>query len=66
MTRTEKIERIMFMTRDPETQLLLTNVPALTSLLYSVCDNDPMKFAEACRLVRLFIEETLNQEGQPS
>lgn len=32
-----------------------TGLPALTTLLYKVCDNDGNKFDEACRLLRLFM-----------
>jgi hypothetical protein len=34
-------------------------LPAGTVLLYRVCDNDPDKFEEACRLVGLFVKTAL-------
>ena len=40
------------MTTDPETGL-----PALTTLLYKVCDRDGAKFDEACRLLDLFMDK---------
>jgi len=48
----EKLDVIMIMTHDP-----LHDVPAATTLLYKVCDNNPQKFEEACRLVSLFMKE---------
>lgn len=34
-------------------------LPALTTLLHKVCDNDPVKFEEACRLIKLIQIKTL-------
>jgi len=51
------IMKIQLTTTDPETGL-----PALTSLLYKVCEKDVDKFNEACRLVDLFITEALNSK----
>lgn len=52
-------EQVLYRTRDPQHQLDGLPLPALTTLLYRVCDNDPDRFATACRLVTLFIEEAL-------
>lgn len=46
----DRIDELQMMTTDPETGL-----PALTSLLYRVCDGDGAKFDEACRLLKLFM-----------
>lgn len=46
----DTIEMAQYKTVDPNTGL-----PALTTLLYKVCDNDGDKFEEACRLLRLFM-----------
>lgn len=40
------------MTTDPQTGL-----PALTTLLYKVCECDDTKFNEACRLLDLFMDK---------
>lgn len=37
-------------------------VPALTTLLYKVCDRDEKKFEEACRLMDLFIKAALEKK----
>lgn len=52
---------IQIRTKDPENRLLGNPVPALTTLLYKVCDQDQNKFEEATRLVDLFIEEALEE-----
>lgn len=38
------------------------DMPALTTLLYKVCDQDEKKFEEACRLINLFIEAALEKK----
>lgn len=48
----DKIDIAQMITEDPQ-----NDVPALTTLLYKVCDNDDVKFDEACRLLRLFMEK---------
>lgn len=37
-------------------------MPAITTLLYKVCDNDEKKFEEACRLIDLFIKAALERK----
>lgn len=37
-------------------------MPALTTLLYKVCDRDEKKFEEACRLIDLFINAALEKK----
>jgi hypothetical protein len=54
----------MLTTEDPEPRDLdgvPTTLPALTSLHYRVCGGDPEKFAEACRLVVLFVQRALDE-----
>lgn len=51
-----EFERVFYSTRDPKPAPSGLEVPAGTTLLYAVCGNDPAKFDEALRLVRLFIE----------
>jgi hypothetical protein len=51
------VERVLYATIDPT--VLGENMPAMTTLLYRVCDNDPVKFEEACRIVELFIVSAL-------
>lgn len=48
----KKNDVAQFMTQDPK-----YGVPALTTLLYKVCDNDEDKFEEALRLVGLFMDK---------
>lgn len=50
-------DRILFTTHDSE-----HDVPALTTLLYKVCDQDKGKFEEACRLIELFVNKALEQK----
>lgn len=54
--------RWFYSTVDPTIELEGRPVPALTSLLYRVCTNDPDKFGEACRLLRLFAAEASRLE----
>lgn len=50
-----------FLTMDPTVLVDDRPVPAATVLLHRVCDNDPMKFEEAARIIRLFIEYESNR-----
>jgi hypothetical protein len=45
-----------YTTVDPQTGL-----PALTTMLYRVCDQDAAKFEEACRLVELLINQAVKE-----
>jgi hypothetical protein len=65
----EQVGRIMMMTKDPTVMFPRDTagkppapMPAITSLLYRVCDNDQTKFEEACRLVELFIVAALKEK----
>lgn len=59
------IERAMFSTMDETVKMSDGRpVPAMTTMLYRVCDNDPAKFAEADRLVGLMIAEAVKLYGQ--
>lgn len=49
----------MMMVNDPLSFGLIVpggTTPALTILLYRVCDNNMKKFDEACRLINLFMD----------
>ena len=56
-----KVEKIFYSTVDPENDLGGMPIPALTTLLLKVCDNDQTKFDEATRLVGLFISKALEE-----
>ncbi len=56
-------EQVLLQTVDPTVLVDGRPVPALTSLLYRVCANDPDKFAEATRLVELFVRVALRAAG---
>ena len=53
----EQINQIVFRTVDPEHPWREASVPALTTLLHKICNNDRAKFEEATRLVELFIKQ---------
>lgn len=53
----EKHHHTMMKTQDPDNQLHGGPIPALTTLLIKVCDNNADKFNEALRLVGLFVEQ---------
>ena len=40
------------------------NTPALTTLMYKVCDNNTDKFNEACRLINLFVDKAIEFHGK--
>lgn len=50
--KTDRHMSSQMMTTDPKTGL-----PALTSLLFKVCEGDQTKFEEACRLLDLFMDK---------
>lgn len=49
------VEMLQYKTIDPTS--IISKCPASTTLLYQVCGNDPDKFDNAMRLVRLFMNE---------
>lgn len=54
----EKHNTVLFNTVDPMNPLgLPSGTPALTTLLYKVCDGDAEKFDEACRLICAFLDK---------
>lgn len=58
------INLVLYGTRDPTAPNPFGapgNLPAMTVLLFKVCKDDPELFAEACRLVELFIDEAITQ-----
>lgn len=44
-------------TLDPETRIEGEPVPAVTTLLYHVCEGDRARYETACRLIGLFIAD---------
>ena len=54
------VDSILYKTVDPSVSLDGSPLPAMTTMLYRVCDNDPAKFEEATRLIELFIKEALS------
>ena len=63
MTNEEIKQRVLYNTVDP-TVIFPTSkgpgdMPAMTTLLHYVCNNDASKFEEATRLVELFIDKTM-------
>lgn len=56
---TYEIERVLYCTVDPTVRLQGGPIPAMTTLLHRVCDNDSTKFEEATRIVALFIAEAI-------
>ena len=55
---TGKHNTVLFNTVDPMNPVGLPGgTPALTTLLYKVCDNDMEKFDEACRIICLFLDK---------
>lgn len=55
---TGKHNTVLYNTTDPMNPLgIPSGTPALTTLLYKVCDNDAEKFDEACRLICAFLDK---------
>lgn len=55
---TGKHNTVLFNTVDPMNPLgIPSGTPALTTLLYKVCDQDMAKFDEACRIISLFLDK---------
>lgn len=62
----EKHNAVLFSTLDPTNPVGLPDgTPALTTLLYRVCDQNDEKFDEACRLIGLFLDKKAEMDGQP-
>lgn len=54
----EKHNAVLYGTLDPTNPVGLPGgTPALTTLLYKVCDQDMAKFDEACRIISLFLDK---------
>ena len=53
------VAAILFGTVDPTVSLDGRPIPAMSTMLYRVCDNDPVRFEEATRLVQLFIDAAM-------
>ena len=54
----EAVEKVLYLTKDPLSPI--ENGPAVTTLLFKVCQNDHERFDEAVRLVGLFVEEAMS------
>jgi hypothetical protein len=59
MTRTQLVERVLYTTQDPTVTMNAKPLPAMTTLLHRVCDNDQTRFNEAVRLIELFVGKAL-------
>ena len=59
-TTKQTVDRVLYGTTDPTLSLDGKPVPALTTLLHRVCDNDEKKFEEAIRLVELFVGKAMS------
>lgn len=56
----DKVGRVLFLTMDDQNcHADGKPLPAMTTLLYRICDNNPDKFEEACRIIELFIKKAL-------
>jgi len=55
------VTEILYGTKDPTIMLDPSPVPAMTTLLHRICDNNPAKFEEAMRIVELFIVAALDR-----
>ena len=54
----EAVEKVLYSTKDPLSPI--ENGPAVTTLLFKVCQNDHERFDEAIRLVGLFVEGAMS------
>lgn len=62
----EKHNPVLYGTLDPTNPVGLPGgTPALTTLLYKVCDQNNEKFDEACRLICLFLDKKAELDGEP-
>ena len=62
----EKHNPVLYGTLDPTNPVGLPGgTPALTTLLYKVCDRNNEKFDEACRLICLFLDKKAELDGEP-
>lgn len=62
----EKHNPVLYGTLDPTNPVSLPDgTPALTTLLYRVCDQNNEKFDEACRLICLFLDKKAEMDGEP-
>lgn len=62
----EKHNAVLYGTLDPTNPVGLPGgTPALTTLLYKVCDQNGEKFDEACRLICLFLDKKDELDAAP-
>lgn len=59
MTDDELIERAQLAALDEDNRILGRPVPALTTLLYQVCNNRRSQFDEVCRLITSIQRKTI-------
>lgn len=61
-----KHDAVLYGTTDPTNPVGLPGgTPALTTLLYKVCDQNSEKFDEACRLICLFLDKKAEMDVEP-
>lgn len=61
-----KHDPVLYGTLDPTNPVGLPGgTPALTTLLYKVCDQNSEKFDEACRLICLFLDKKAELDMEP-
>jgi hypothetical protein len=67
-TKDPRIERAFYATIDPTIEFPpgKHEMPAITTLLKRVCENDGAKFEEAIRLIELLIKNALASKPEPS
>ena len=65
MTNEKLREKVLYSTVDPTIKFPANtgpgDMPALTTLLHRVCENNEERFEEAVRLIELFVDEALKQ-----
>lgn len=62
----DKHNPVLYGTLDPTNPVGLPGgTPALTTLLYKVCDQNSEKFDEACRLICLFLDKKAELDAEP-
>ncbi|MBX9860659.1 MAG: hypothetical protein K2Y20_13895 [Sphingomonas sp.] len=60
----DQFDAVTFGTIDPLRRIDGKPIPAMTSLLFEVCNNDTERFDAAMRLVRLFCDKAFELGAQ--
>lgn len=55
----DEIDMILMRAKDPTVEFKGGPVPAMTTMLFRVCNQDAEKFDEASRIIRLIVQEAL-------